>query len=227
MLDRMRKSSQTTKWVVWGIFGFLIAIFIISFGPQSRGVSCEAVTSDSDHYAAKVAGQTISKNDFRFGFLFMGGARYGTPAAKQQHLKEFVMDRLIERELLATEGERLGFVISDEEVENQLGEAKLVGLGYPRSAQNMTKEGKFNYDSFKNFANYELGLTPEGFIEEQKKELLAARVRDLLRGGVTVSPSEVKAEYLRKNTQVNLEYVRFASRSTEDEVQPSEAESAD
>jgi len=225
MLDRIRK--QSGSWVIWGIFAFLIVIFVVSFGPQSRGVSCEAVTSDNDHYAARVGGNVISKNDFRFGFLFMGGARYGVPAAKQQHLKEFVMDRLIERELLAAEAERLGFAISDEEVELQLGEAKLVGLGYPRSAQNMTKEGKFNYDAFKNFANYELGLTPQGFIDEEKKELLAARVRDLLRGGVTVSPSEVKAEYLRKNTQVNLEYVRFASRSTEDEVQPSEAEIAD
>ena len=225
MLDRIRK--QSGSWVIWGIFAFLIVIFIISFGPQSRGVSCESVTSDSDHYAARVAGQVISKNDFRFGFLFMGGARYGAQAAKQQHLKEFVMDRLIERELLAKEAERLGFAISDEEVENQLGEAKLVGLGYPRSAQNMTKEGKFNYDAFKNFVNYELGLTPEGFVEEQKKELLAARVRDLLRGGVTVSPSEVKAEFLRKNTQVNLEYVRFASGGNEDEVQPTEAEIAD
>jgi peptidyl-prolyl cis-trans isomerase D len=224
MLDRMRKSSQSV--VVPAIFGLLIAIFIISFGPQSRGVTCEAATAD-DHYAAKVAGHQISKNDFRFGYMFMGGARAGSQLAKQQHLKELVMDKLIERELLAAEAERLGYVISDDEVESQLGDARYVGLGYPGSGQNITKEGKFNYDIFKNFVQFGLGLTPDGFVDEQKKELLAQRMRELLRGSVSVSPSEVKADYLRKGTQVNLEYVRFAARSNEDEVQPTAAAIAD
>src|SRR5262249_36250537 len=89
------------------------------------------------------------------------------------------------------------------------------------------KDGKFNYDAFKNFAQYGLGLSPEGFVNEQKKELLAQRMRELLRGSVTVSPSEIKADYLRKGTQVNLEYVRFAARSNEDEVQPTPAAIAD
>jgi peptidyl-prolyl cis-trans isomerase D len=225
MLDRMRKSSQSV--LIYAIFGLLIAVFVISFGPQSRGVSCESTMAD-DHYAAKVAGQLVTKNDFRYGFLVLGGARYPAPMAKQQHLKETVMDKLIERELLAAEAERLGYVISDEQVEDQLGEAKIVGLGYPRTVPNMTKDGKFNYDSFKNFVQFELGLTPQGFIDQQKKELLAARVRDLLRGSVTVSPSEVKADYLRKNLQVNLEYVRFAARGGgEAEAEPTPAEVAD
>ena len=65
MLDRMRKSSQSV--VVPAIFGLLIAIFIISFGPQSRGVTCEAATAD-DHYAAKVAGHQIARPRLVSGF---------------------------------------------------------------------------------------------------------------------------------------------------------------
>ncbi len=225
MLEQMRKSSQSL--LIYVLFGIVIAVFIINFGPQSRGGSCESTMAD-DHYAAKVSGQLITKNDFRYGFLVLGGAQYPAQMAKQQRLKETAMDKLIERELLAAEAERLGYVISDEEVESQIGEAKLVGLGYPRTVQRMTKDGKFNYDAFKNFVQYELGVTPQGFIDEQKKELLATRVRDLLRGSVTVSPNEVKADYQRKNLQVNLEYVRFAGRGGgADEAQPTEAAIAD
>jgi peptidyl-prolyl cis-trans isomerase D len=224
MLDRMRKSSQSV--VIYAVFGLLIAIFIISFGPQSRGISCES-TMANDHFAAKVSGQLVTRNDFRYGFLVLGGAQYPAQMAKQQRLKETVMDKLIERELLASEAERLGYAISDEQVEEQIGDAKIIGLGYPRSVPRMTKDGKFNYDSFKNFVQFELGVTPQGFIEEQKKELLAARVRDLLRGGVTVSPNEVKADYLRKNLQVNLEYVRFAARGGDEDQQPTDAQIAD
>jgi peptidyl-prolyl cis-trans isomerase D len=224
MLEQMRKSSQSL--LIYVLFGIVIAVFIINFGPQSRGGSCES-TMANDHYAAKVSGQLVTRNDFRYGFLVLGGAQYPAQMAKQQHLKETVMDKLIERELLAAEAERLGYVISDEQVEDQIGEAKLIGLGYPRTVPRMTKDGRFNYDAFKNFVQFELGVTPQGFIDEQKKELLAARVRDLLRGSVTVSPNEVKADFLRKNMQVNLEYVRFAARDGDEAIPPTQAQIAD
>jgi peptidyl-prolyl cis-trans isomerase D len=223
MLDRMRKSSQSL--LIYILFGIVIAVFIINFGPQSHGSSCESSMKD-DHTAASVGDRTVTANDFRYGFLVLGGAQYPAQMAKQQRLKETVMDKLIERELLAKEAERLGYAVSDEQVEDQIAESKVIGLGYPRSIPQMQKGGKFNYDAFKNFVQYELQLSPAAFIEEQKKEIMAARVRDLLRGSVVVSPSEVKADYLRKNTQVNLEYVRFASRGMEGDVEPSAAEIA-
>ena len=37
-----------------------LAIFVISFGPQSRGTSCDQVMNGDDHYAAQVAGGTIT-----------------------------------------------------------------------------------------------------------------------------------------------------------------------
>lgn len=224
MLDRMRKSSQSL--LIYILFGIVIAVFIINFGPQSHGSSCESSLKD-DHTAATVGDRTVTANDFRYGFLVLGGAQYPAQIAKQQRLKETVMDKLIERELLAKEAERLGYAVSDEQVEDQIAESKVIGLGYPRTIPQMQKGGKFNYDSFKNFVQYELQLTPTSFIEEQKKEIMAARVRDLLRGSVAVSPSEVKADFLRKNLQVNLEYVRFAARGMENDVEPTAAEIAD
>ena len=109
-----------------------------------------------DHQAATVDGRSVTSNDFRYGFLVMGGAQYPSQEAKRQRLKETVMDKLIERELLALEAERLGYSVSDEQVEDQIAEAKLIGLGYPRTIPRMQKDGKFNYESFKSFVQYEL-----------------------------------------------------------------------
>jgi peptidyl-prolyl cis-trans isomerase D len=224
MLEQMRKSSQSL--LIYVLFGIVIAVFIINFGPQSRGGSCESTMAD-DHYAAKVAGQTVSSADFRYGFLVAGGAQYPAQVAKQGRLKEKVMDKLIERELLVREAQRLGYVVSDEQVEDQIAEAKVTLLGASQTVARLQKDGKFNYDAFKNFVQFELGVTPKSFVEEQKKELLAARMRELFHASVAVAPSEVKADYLRKSLQVNLEYVRFSSRGVEDEVAPTEAEIAD
>jgi peptidyl-prolyl cis-trans isomerase D len=225
MLAQMRKSSQSL--LITLLFGIVIAVFVINFGPQSRGSSCEQAMNGNDHYAAKVGGGTVTNNDFRYGFMLSGGAQIPAKMAKQERLKEMVMDKLIERELLAEEADRLGFVVTEDEVEDQIADAKIIGLGTSHTVPRLQKDGKFNYESFRTFLQYELGVTPKSFIAEQKKELMAARVRDLLRASVTVSSDEVKADFLRKNRQVNLEYMRFSGRRFDAEVAPTDAEIAD
>ena len=211
MLEQMRKNSRSL--LIWMLFGIIIVVFIISFGPQSRGATCDQTMSGDDHYAAKVGSQQISSNDFRYGFLLSGGDRIPPKMAKQERVKEMVMDKLIERELLVSTAEKLGFVVTDDEVDDQIADAKIIALGgAPVTVPNMQKEGRFNYEAFKTFIRVSLQQTPNGFVAEQKKEMLASRVRNLIRSSVTVSPDEVKAEFMRKGRQINLEYIRFTSR---------------
>ena len=119
--------------------------------------------------------------------MLAGGGQIPAPMAKRDRLKEIVMDKLIERELLAAEADRLGYVVTDEEVEDQIADSKIIGLGAVHTVPRLQKDGKFNYDSFKTFLQYDLGQTPKSFVAEQKKELLALRLRDLMRAGVSVS----------------------------------------
>jgi peptidyl-prolyl cis-trans isomerase D len=225
MLEQMRKSSQSA--LIYILFGIVIAVFIINFGPQSRGGSCEQAMGGNEHVAAEVAGDSISNSDFRYGFMLSGGAQVPAKYAKQERLKETVMDRLIERQLLASEAGRLGFVVTDDEVVNQIGDAKIIGLGAVHSVPRLQKDGAFNYEAFKSFVQLELGVTPKNFIEQQKKELLAAEMRNLLRDSAAVSPEEVKADFVRKNRQVNLEYMRFVGTRYEPEVALTDADIAD
>src|SRR5262245_20036810 len=193
MLDQLRKNSRSLLITV--LFGIIILVFIINFGPQSRGSSCDQAMND-DQYAARVGGQVISNNTFRYGFMLSGGDRYPPKMAKQEQIKERVMDQLIERELLNRMASELGFVVSEDEVEDQLGDGKIMTLGggFPISVPMLQKDGHFNYEAFKNFVRIQLQQTPNAFVAEQKKELLAARVRNLVRSSVSVSPDEVKAE---------------------------------
>ena len=94
-----------------------------------------------------------------------------------------------------------------------------MGLGgFEQSVPAMQKDGAFDYDSFTRFAQFQLGLSPKAFIDEQRRELLANRVRNLVRGGVNVSEAEVKREFETQGNQVNLEYVRYAFRRHEETV---------
>jgi len=100
----------------------------------------------------------------------------------------------------------------------------MIGLGEPLTVGRVQKNGKFNYEAFKNFVQFELSLNPKTFIEEQKRELLASRVRNLMRAGVKVSLDEVKADFERTGQQANLEYLRFSNRKYEPSVVVSDAD---
>jgi len=224
MLEQMRKSSQSL--LIYIVFGIIIAVFIISFGPQSRGGGgCEGAMG-GDESAAHVGGETVSTQAYTYAFRLMGGGNQPAQFLKLRRFKEAVMDRLIERELLANEAERLGFDVGEEDVNKMLVDAKIVGLGIQRSVPRIQKDGVFNYDQFKNFALYDLGLSPERFVQQQRRELLAAAVRDFMRASVRVSPEEIKTAFEAKNRQVNLEYVRFPSRKYEGEAEPTADELA-
>ena len=62
--------------------------------------------------------------------MLMGGAQKAPKAAQQERLKETVMDKLIERELLVERPSKLGFVVTDEQVEDEIAESRLIVLGY-------------------------------------------------------------------------------------------------
>jgi peptidyl-prolyl cis-trans isomerase D len=213
MLEQMRRSSQSL--LIYLLFGIVIAVFIINFGPQSSG-GCDSPATRAG-FAAKVDGEDLSSRDFRYGYMLANGPQYAS-RAKELRIKERVMDELIERELLAHEGERLGFRVGQEEIEDLIADSKIVGFGgFEQTVPALQKDGHFDYDTFVRFVQFSLGMSPKTFIEQQQRELLAAHVRNVVRGGVNVSEAEVKAEFDRRSNQVNLEYVRYATRRFEEE----------
>jgi peptidyl-prolyl cis-trans isomerase D len=208
MLEQMRSASQSL--IIYVLFGIIIAVFIVSFGPQSSA-GCEGGGAGT-FQVARVEGQEITPQDWRYGALLGGEGQMSPEEARARRMKEGTMDRLIERALLARSAEELGFHVSNEEVEDMLVQSKIIGLGYEQKLTFVEKEGRFDYDLFRRFVQFELGMSPRVFIEQQKREMMAARVRELLKAGVTVSRDEVQSDFVRRGHQVNVEFVRFPAR---------------
>ena len=219
MLQAMRRNSRHA--IIYVLFGILIAAFVISFGPGSRGFGYSGVSSA---YAAKVAGSTVSEQDFHFAYVALGGTQYPPQVARERRLKEFVMDRLIERELFATEAAASRLRRLEQGGRGQITTGKMIVMGVPRRVDSYVyKDGKFDYDRFKMVSQNQLGVTVQHFIEIQKREMLADKVREALRVSSKVSPDEVKRSSSPRGLQVNLEYARFAERRYEDEIGDADA----
>src|SRR3954468_2813983 len=127
MLAALRRNSRNA--IIYVLFGVIIAVFVINFGPGSRGCSGGPGTTG---YAAKVAGSTVSEQDFRFAYIALGGTEFPGQMQRERRLKEFVMDKLIERELFALQAEKLGFSVSDKEVEDMIADGRMIVMGVPR-----------------------------------------------------------------------------------------------
>jgi peptidyl-prolyl cis-trans isomerase D len=218
MLEQMRQQSRSL--LIYVLFGIVIAVFIINFGPQSpSGCNRGKTAQQSNLEGAKINGRLLTRQDYMYGLMMVGVQNIPPQRAKMMRLHETVMDMLIDREILAGEAERAGFRVSDEEVEDFLAESKIMGLGREQKAGIFEDGGKFSYENFRKFVQFQMGMTPRSFIEEQRRELLAAKMRDALRSGVAVSPVEVKDEWVRQANQVNVEYLRFPLHRYENELE--------
>ena len=216
MLDVMRKHSRS--FIIYVFFGIIIAVFIINFGPQSPSRCNSGRSAAGSVEGARVKGHLLTRQDYMYGLMMVNAQNIPPQRAKMMRLHETVMDLLIDREIMATEAERAGFRVTDEEVEDLLADSKLVGLGHEQKAFVFDEGGKFSYDHFRKFVQYQMGMTPRSFIEEQRREMLANRMREALRAGVAISPAEVKEEWMRQADQVNVEYLRFPIHRYETEL---------
>ena len=213
MLEAIRRNSRST--IIYVLFTVLIAVFVINFGPGSNGGCGKALSSS---FAARVAGSVVSEQDYRMAYIALGGPNIPPAFARERHLKEFVMDKLIERELLAQEAERLGFSVSDREVEDLVATGKMYILGVPRRSEDFLKDGAFDYKLFQRVVENRLGVNVQRFIDVQRREMLADKVKQLMLGSVKVTPAEAKLDYEQKENQANLEFVRFTARQYEGQV---------
>lgn len=201
MLSSMRKYSRS--FIIYIFFGIIIAVFVINFGPQSAGVT--AAPTD----AASVEGIPIQMNDFSYALTVSGARARGTTEAEMIQARGFVMDQLILRSLMANHSRELGIRIPDQEIQDMLFKGRYLALGRTQFLRN-DEEEPFDYDHFSQVVRFHFGLSVKKFQQQQQEELLAEKFRQLLRTTTKISIDEAKADFVHKNTKVELSYVRFS-----------------
>ncbi|MBI5481969.1 MAG: SurA N-terminal domain-containing protein [Deltaproteobacteria bacterium] len=205
MLEVFRKQSRSI--LIYVFFGIIIAVFVINFGPQSQGCGGAATHQG---VAAKVGSQEMSDGAFYFGWFVYNGPNMRPERARALRLKERIMSKLIERELFAQEAEKLGLTVSERDVEEMLEDGRMVVLGVRQNVRGwIFKKDVFDKALLERFVQFQLNMSLKRFVEEERREMLAERMRELVRGSIKVSPDEVRRAYDQEHLKVNLEFVRF------------------
>lgn len=202
MLEDTRKRGATIA--IYVIFGILIAVFVINFGPQSvgGGQGCKA---GSQELQVTIGGQDYGMNTWRWAYNTRNTGSYEQRAT-------FALDALVRRELLAQEAERRGLAIPESVIDDKIKAGEVWVMG-------RKEDGKLIYFEDGEFFNYKMlmsnlvqrfGLTIGSFKSEQRRELLAAAMEQILASGAHASKDEVFALWLHSQRTVTFDVVEFA-----------------
>lgn len=222
MLDLFRQKGLTS--VVYGaVIVATVLVFILGFNPSAG----KKLGPLSDACAARVRGSCIEPKAHRAAYRLVFAR--GTPGMRQAVASRFVLEGLIERELLIGEAERLGLTVSEDEITDSIFRGNIyVSLPADNPAvgrQLGFDEGRVLVDhlipgGYKNKETKEFDLkvyertvkqlanrSPSEFREWQARELLASKMRDLVKAPVRVADEEAFDRYVDERSTATVSYV--------------------
>ncbi len=215
MLDTLRANSRSVLTYV--LFGIIIVVFVVSFGPGSKGCGAGGRT---ETWAAKVNGETVTPTEFdqQFGQLLRIYQQQGVGdmgGLLQARLRQMAMDQVVQRELVEQEGRKQGIVVSDEEVAAAI-----------KALPGFQSNGQFDMDLYKRAVSNAYGA-PSKFEERLRRDLGYQKMLALLRETAKVSDEEVKDAWLAENDRASLEFARFSTSLARADAKPTDAQVKD
>ncbi|MCL2447960.1 MAG: peptidylprolyl isomerase [Polyangiaceae bacterium] len=215
--------------------------FVIEFRPNASSRRA----SLNETCVARVRGRCIDPKTFSSALRLVVPSR-NPQLARRVNVKKVALDGLVERELLADEGRRLGITVTDDEVTDQLYDGFIrvsVPAADPSIAQSVflemyqsyarasvvsqemaqahfnQRDGAIPVDfrdpktkafDMKVYERQVRNLSNRGtaeFREEQARELLAAKVRDIVRAPIRVSDAEAWEQYDRQFSTATVAWI--------------------
>ncbi len=216
MLDLFRQRGLTS--LVYGaIIVAMVLVFVLSFNPSAG----KKMGSFNEACSARVLGSCIEPKAHRAAYRVIfsrGPGRMGKATTSK-----IVLEGLIERELLVAEAQRLGLTVAEDEVNDSIirgfivastpadnvGLARQIGIvdGRVNAGFKDPKTKQFDLKVYERMVKQLTGRSPIEFREWQSRELLAAKMRDLVRAPVRVSQDEAFDRFVKERTTAILNYV--------------------
>ncbi len=163
---------------------------------------------------AQVGGGEVTVNDVRTQLARIQ-TQGAIPPALQALYAQQVLNQLIFEKELEMEASRMGILVTDQERADRIRAViptAFVGdtfVGYDQYAAQVQQRANMSVPEFEDLIN-------QGMIEE--------KFRQLVTGGVTVSPQEIQEEFRRRNEKVKLDYVVIKPDDLQAKIQPNDSD---
>jgi parvulin-like peptidyl-prolyl isomerase len=209
MLRFMRKYA--TGWLVKGVFGVIIIVFIFWGVGSFRGGE-KVVAEVGSHKIFYEEYQEAYKNIFNT-YRFMYKDKLDENLLKDLKIKEKVMDEIINKHLLLLKAKDMGIKVSDVEFNE-----------YIRNMNAFKRDGKFSQKLYIEILKRS-GLDPKKFEESEKAALTIMKITSIINdNGIYFDETDLWASYVKENGSVNLSYIQFDPSDYKNKVHADEKE---
>lgn len=216
--------SRGLSSIIYGVIIVgMVLVFVIQFNPSAG----KKTASVGEQCVAKVSGWCITPKDHSAAYrILIPHGQNGellTKRAKSMGLPKIALDGLVERELLIKEADRLGLAVSDDEITDSIFNGVIQvsvpsdnpALAYSLGVQDGKKFANFRDSKTKRFdlkvyrraIKALMGRSETEFRDEQGRELLAAKVRDLVRAPIRVSEPDATESYIAEKSTATVKYI--------------------
>jgi peptidyl-prolyl cis-trans isomerase D len=201
MLQRIRDSLQSQKWITYVVIGALILVFAawgaygivdLSIGPPRY-----AAKANGEKIELKEAQETWRRQQIQLARQF-GGT--DIPAELKTRMQDQMLEAMIADALLHSHAEKLGYRMSPDAVHNEV-----------RQLPAFQVEGKYSPEAAR-YALQNAGLTEEQFEVSLRRELVRRQIEQAIAVSNFLTPTEVKRIEALEGEQRE---VRFLSLSPE------------
>jgi len=205
MLKQLSRLERTRNILILGFVGLMAVSLVLFFRPNSGTSRIEP--TKSAQVLAVVGGEEITVAEFATHKLNLQ-ARYSQfgaqfSLARMGYTDTRILDELIMARVIEQEAKRLGLGASETEIKD-----RIANMFRDPSGKFLLVDasGKFDMSKYQERVG-DIPTFERGVAQDIAREKLQA----LVTAGVTVSEDEVKEEYKRKNTTLDLTYVAVST----------------
>jgi peptidyl-prolyl cis-trans isomerase D len=205
MLKQLSKLERTRNVLILGFVGLMAVSLVLFFRPNSGASRVEP--TKSTQVLAVVGGEEITVAEFAMHKLNLQ-ARYSQfgaqfSLARMGFTDSRILDELIMARVIEQEAKRLGLGASESEIKDRIANMFRDPAG---KFLLVDASGKFDMSKYQERVG-DIPTFERGIAQDIAREKLEA----LITAGVTVSEDEVKEDYKRKNTTLDLTYVAVST----------------
>ncbi|WHZ22950.1 MAG: Peptidyl-prolyl cis-trans isomerase PpiD [Nitrospira sp.] len=173
MIKLLREAAHDYPWFLKTIMGLLALAFVITMGWWGFG-------EQTGNVVASVGDQTIPLDEFRRAYenTYRFYKDKGQNDIKDEFLKQFVLEQLIDNRMWLHAAKEMGLTVSDEDLRKAI-----------MQRTEFQRNGSFDPEAYRRLlaANR---LTPASFEAMETKDILTNKARLVIMDAVALTPSE-------------------------------------
>jgi len=223
MIRFLQKSGQTTKYILAALLLLICASMVITLIPGGLG-SDTFSGGTGKGVIAKVNGQDISTDEVSRTAKQAAdqqAAQYGEMAARirpflMQQATQQAVERLITRQALLDEANRIGLRANKQEVLDELQHGRYSATFFPGG----NFIGEQEYKGM--LQNAQLSVAE--FEDSVQKDIVLTKLQALITNSASVSENEIHEQFLKQNTKVKFDYAVLKQEDLKKGLHPTDTE---